>query len=781
MTFAREASFPVRGETPAEQRTLTSLRDMARAITNSGSFLQRPSLGSLLRRDPAKPTVSLKWGDLNRAALTVDTAVSLPPIEPKWIGVPLYFAKLTATGRALVIPSGRAAATKQVPLIDGSALRTCVTPGLYIFVTDGSNWSMTGSDSRRLFDVTLFGASPAASAARNDAAFQAASDAASAAGGGTVYVPAGTYLKLAQTTLGSGVTLEGEGDASVLDYSGVTGTLIGLMAAGTQAAGVALSANATEGTDDLNVLGTGFATGDWVKVYSSAVTGSTNVPKGEICRVNDAATMTLFDPLCDTYNTADTASVALLALVDGVAFKNFKIVGPADNTVTFSGILADRTRGARFENITTERCHFYGIAIQDSIDWSVTGGSHGKSETGALAYGVAIFNASQDGTISCVRGYRLRHVVTHGGFTTRNGIPRRTVTSTCTASQARNSGFDVHAGAEDISFVNCTVLGSESDGFTLEGASVICSGCRVRDSVGPGFHLNPQSVKPFSATIDGCQVSGKGNAASRSGVQIQVRTGYELFDGITITGGVYTDCRYGLRTINAETGRVTNLTIAGVSYKQCGLDADAVIQVVHAQGVTVSGCTIDDSTNSVDGISLTDVIEFSVHGNVARLPGTGGCRGVRCLTTCVDGTIGGNTVDTGSSGIGIGLADTCTNITVASDNHLRGCPTALSFGTGAGHVYNQQPLMSADRGDADIVLTHDSEQVQRFNTALTSNADITLPGANVKMLFHVVREAGATGAFNVNIAALKSLAAASTWGVVQSDGTAYRLIASGAL
>lgn len=659
-------------------------------------------------------------------------------------------------------------------LINGASGFMYAATGLLLLINDGINYYVV---ERRLpFDVTVWGASPDADAATNNVAFLAAISAVEEAGGGTVFVPAGRYLLTATLTISASlVSIRGEGDCSILDYSGVSSTLVAITCVGSQASGVALSTDAAEGSDDLDVASTGFATDDWVKVYSSAVTGSTSVPKGEICRISSAASMTLYDPLCDTYNTADTASVAKLTLLEGNAFSDFKIVGPADNSVTFSGILTDYTIGARFENITTERCHFYGIAIQDSVDWSVSGGHHGRSETGALAYGVAIFNAAQDGTITCVRGYRLRHLVTHGGFTTRNGVPRRTTTSTSVASQARNSGFDVHAGAEDITFQGCHVLGSESDGFTLEGATMKCVGCTVRDSVGPGFHLNTESSKPYRVALVGCEVSGKGNAASRSAIQIQVSTGYESFDGISITGGNFSDCRYGLRTINAETGRIENLSITGANFKQCGLDGDAVIGIVHAHNVTVSGCTINDTTNSVDGVSLTDVTHFSVGRNAVQLTGTGGCRGVRCLTTCDDGTIGGNEIDTGASGIGIDLANGTTNVTIGNDNHLRGCPTPLSLGTGAGHRLGQVEEVSADRGDASVTLVHYSEQIQRFNTPLTNNRTVTLPGANVKMSFQVHRGAAATGAFNLTVAG-RNLAAAGEWVRVASDGTNFVII-----
>lgn len=781
MSAAPAPALPA-GNTPEARRAFTELSRIGSDLANSGAFLIRQAVTAILK--PQAGAVALRWCELNRISLTTDTSVMLPRIDRRYIGVPLYVAKLSATGSALVVPTGRGMSLQRAPQLDGASARVISSPGLYCFVTDGVDWFSFGTESRRRFDVTIFGASTYATAERNNIAFQLAITAAGLVGGGVVWVPAGRYrLSVELTNRSDYVTVEGEGDATILDYSSAATQFIGLATRGSQAAGVALAANVAEGSDDLNVASTGFATDDWVKVYSSAVTGSTNVPKGEVCRIADAATMVLYDPLCDSYATADTASVAKLTLVKGATYKNFKIVGPADNTVNFSGILCDYTEGARIENVTCERCHFYGVGIQDSTHWGVEGCDFSRSEAGGLAYGVAVYNAAQDGTITNVRGRRLRHLVTHGGFSSRNGVPRRTVTSNSVASQMRNSGFDSHAGAEDISFDNCTVFGSESDGFTLECVSATVSNCTVRDSLGPAFHLHPLSLKPYRVTISNANVSGKGYSTSRSAYQIQMEVGYELVDGISISGGAHSDCRYGLRTIITVgvTGRIKNLSINGGAYKDCGLDADAVIKVIQAQGVAVSGAVIEDSTNSVDGVSLEDVTDFSVQGNVIRLPGTGGCRGVRGLTTTTVGTIGSNTIDTGASGTGIALADTCTNVTVANDNDLRGCPTAVVFGTGAGHVYNQPPGISADRGDVDILLTHNDAATQRFNTALTSNADITLPGANVRMRFRVVRQAGATGAFNVNVGALKSLTAASTWCEVESDGTNYILTAAGAL
>lgn len=540
--------------------------------------------------------------------------------------------------------------------------------------------TLVGATAR--FNITdpAYGANTAI--ADNGPKIQLALNAARDAGGGVVYIPPGVFPCLTGVLGYSNVWIQNEG---LLDFSGVTSTTVAVSYVGSKGTDVLLAGDATEGSDDLNVSGSGFTDGDWVLVHSTAVTGSTNLPKGEIGRLATASTMVLVDPLCDGYTTATAASVAKMTFVENVEISGLRVLGPADGSVVFSGLLLDRCLNVSVQGGWFDRCHFYGIGLIESCQVSINVSSHIRSDAGALAYGIAVLNACQDIEITAPRGWRLRHLVTHGGFTTRYGVPRRTTTTGGVASQSRNSGFDAHAGGEDINFVNCHTFGSESDGFTIECVSATLTNCSARDTVGPGFHINTQSLKPLSVSLDGCRVSGKSSITSRSAIQIQVNAGYESFDGISISGGVYSDCRYGLRCINSQIGRITGLTVNGGTYKRCGQDGDAVLLVVHAQDVNISGVNIHETLNSVDAISLQDVTDFVVSGVNARLPGTGGCRGVRCLTTCDRGSIDGVVGSAGASGIGVDIANTCTNITVGLSNRLDGFPTPVSMGTGAGN------------------------------------------------------------------------------------------------
>jgi hypothetical protein len=94
--------------------------------------------------------------------------------------------------------------------------------------------------------------------------------------------------------------------------------------------------------------------------------------------------------------------------------------------------------------------------------------------------------------------------------------------------------------------------------------------------------------------------------------------------------------------------------------------------------------------------------------------------------------------------------------------------------------------VSADNGDAAATLTwQQSDSTQLWNTALGADRAVALSTTNAQegAVFRIVRGAGATGAFNLNVGTgpLKALAAASTWCDVTYNGSAWVLTAYGAL
>lgn len=90
------------------------------------------------------------------------------------------------------------------------------------------------------------------------------------------------------------------------------------------------------------------------------------------------------------------------------------------------------------------------------------------------------------------------------------------------------------------------------------------------------------------------------------------------------------------------------------------------------------------------------------------------------------------------------------------------------------------PSVSADNGDSDVTLYPGrSESTQIFNTPITRPLNVGLSTEKVWVgaKFRIVRRAGATGAFSIDVGGVKSLTAAGQWCDVEFDGTSWILTA----
>mgnify|MGYP006382337799 FL=1 len=123
---------------------LPTFNDLIRILRQGNEFLSRLQVGGpMVARSADFSAKPLVWGALNRASMPFNMNVSLPAIDPIWVGVPLYFVKMdhggttTATGRALGAPGK--------PKINDAAQYAATAARLYVFVTDGTNWFAGGA------------------------------------------------------------------------------------------------------------------------------------------------------------------------------------------------------------------------------------------------------------------------------------------------------------------------------------------------------------------------------------------------------------------------------------------------------------------------------------------------------------------------------------------------------------------------------------------------------------------------------------------------------------
>lgn len=111
--------------------------------------------------------------------------------------------------------------------------------------------------------------------------------------------------------------------------------------------------------------------------------------------------------------------------------------------------------------------------------------------------------------------------------------------------------------------------------------------------------------------------------------------------------------------------------------------------------------------------------------------------------------------------------------------------TALEVKCVAGREPEGRVGVSANRGDNNVTLAIYTDNVtQRFAAALTADRTITLPvgtAADNGAKFRIVREATATGAFNLIIGSLKNLTAAGQWAEIENRGGPWMLTGYGTL
>lgn len=692
------AEFSVNGNSAVQEHTVAYGASVSLAVLSLEFRTIAWSIVSSSKAGSVAPTISLGGTPTGSTATFNQVEDPLDGLGRAWVV------------RCLVTDSqgNTATAYRVIGTVNASGiLPICADEQNYRDATHG--WSQAVNEALNAkaeisglsFNVKDFGAT-GNGVTDDTTAIQNALDAALATGG-IVRIPRGTYVMSAGLTVTSNVTIEGEGDATVLDFSSATATTVAITAIGSQGVAVPLAGDAAKGATSLNVSGAGFSDGDWALVFSEASTGATGIRKGEIVRINSAASMTLYDPLCDSYAVSDSASVAKLTLKQNVHVRNLKILGPSDGTVAMSGVLFDTVLNGSVSGLSCERTHFYGVGVLSSVSVRVSNCYFNRNERSDLGYGVAVFNASHDVSIVGCTGWRMRHLVTHGGFSARYGVPRRTVTTGCVMSQAKQSAYDCHAGSEDISFVGNICYGSLIDGITFEGSSGVIAGNILRDSLVRGINVASQTARPLDIVIANNKVSGEA-VVTDTGIRVQMVATFELVDNVAITGNTVSDCVRGIDVASAQTGRFQNVAIVGNTLKRAARGADECIGVRHAEDVTVSGNAVHEDVLSTDGITLNDVTRGSVTGNSVRMPNGGTCRCIR-LISCQQIVITGNVCSGGTNSRGVDFDSSTTNCTVGANN-LRGCAVGMlrSSSTGTGHSVAREEGLDVITTNTDLNL-----------------------------------------------------------------------------
>lgn len=353
----------------------------------------------------------------------------------------------------------------------------------------------------------------------DSAAFNAAR-AAAAASGKFVYAPAGTYKLNAAITGGSDLRLVGDGDSTVLDFTGaITGADYALEAVGTATQIQELSG--TQLVGDKAVLfasAPSLQVGDVFVIFNpTTFSWSGFRPSyyaGEWCEVESIVGNLVYlkNELYDTYLAANVDVYKITG--PQVLLRDFKIKG-----TTITGLV--RTAlclNPLIENLTAEHANDSAIYLDRCWMPVVNNPKIKNVGDGGDDYGIAVGN-SQHARINGGSVYSRRHAITHGGS---NDICSVTVRdSRVNGTLLRNDvlsgteAADFHGNTEDSSYINCTIYG----GANLQGKDNHYDGCTITNGQA-GYCLYHAEVKGGRLGAKNCTLKSHVNPqAGGRGIQ----------------------------------------------------------------------------------------------------------------------------------------------------------------------------------------------------------------------------------------------------------------------
>lgn len=530
------------------------------------------------------------------------------------------------------------------------------------------------------FLVTDYGAVPDTTASQS-AAFQAALNAASAAGMPLV-VPGGRYRLTGMIDLPDNTDLR-MSPTTVLDFSG-SGASYYLQVRGAAGTPVAYAAQIKKGDRAIPLAGHGMVAGDWFMLRSADNfdPGSTGSFNGELLQVHavTSGSVELVSPVCDDYRTQPT--ITPVAMRKNVRVSGGKLVGTKSPAAGRTGIRIQYADDLQITGFTCEDVDTVHAPVRDSVNVWFRWCSFKWTAANYMGYGTSFSDTTRDsGTIHCYF-QNIRH-----GFSTNNttvandsGVPRRITcddnrveyTAGALTGDFENVGgaaLDTHTAAEDIWITGNTVNGSRGQGINVECPTARIQDNTVINSASWGITWMNKSQRPGSAIITGNKVAGavgrglyarSGSAGQNAPIEALVLTGNHVQDtteeGIQV-GYVNTD--YGL----IVTGNMV-LRAGTVPIKLTKLDGLILHSNIVAGGAAV-GIECDAVTHAVIG---PDSIR-------AGAP-TGRWVGLKLTNVTRSKITPGSVHVDDPAGVGVEVGSSCSDLSLGPTSHLD-APTQL--------------------------------------------------------------------------------------------------------
>lgn len=333
-----------------------------------------------------------------------------------------------------------------------------------------------------VYDIREYGA--LTSLANNTTAINLAIAAASAAGGGDVFVPGGTWPCTTQITLLDGVNLIGAGYDSHLSFAsaGAIGSCIA--AAGSMAAVSPVFNTSIVKGDDSITFGSApnVVAGDIILLFNSANSSwsaarPTSYKAGEFCRVSSVSgsVVSLESPVFDSYTTGST-TIAYKVTPVNVAVANLRCTFKA-NLIGINVEFGYKCHmdtldltGSDVAHIQMLRCYESTLTKLNVLDSSVVGANDN--------YGISLAN-SQRVLVSACHLVATRHGLAMGGDTSTGCVPTREVMVTGCIVGGRTAGVvgaDMHGNVEFATYQDCEL----THGVILGGDNNAVINCLIR-------------------------------------------------------------------------------------------------------------------------------------------------------------------------------------------------------------------------------------------------------------------------------------------------------------
>ena len=441
------------------------------------------------------------------------------------------------------------------------------------------------------------------------------------AGGGKIFVKAGTY-SITQTiqVRSSNVQIQGEGMGItniVADATMTSTPAIEVFSPVAPVSTLFLVADARKG-DTTAALGTADAAtlnaGDYVLLYSNKPVDAEDSKKhaGEVKQIvavdPTTGVVTFDDQIFDTYTVADfLAAISPINMLRNITLSDFSVTTTAPVFTTNTGLTSFRfVDNLQIERVESHHAFVSGISLISVTNSKVTDcyihDIHDKQPPANVHYGIVVSSASQNVSITGCRFSHTRHAVTTGGASgsLENGVQRNIVISNCTSMAADTAHFDTHDPAENVSYVGCVAIGGVPQpppagqvvaGFQMRGANSSIVGCSVLQAAGKGIMIfegrgNPQfHAGSDGATITGNLISGVKSVAGTLGVGIHLDS-----SGTSrhiIAGNVIKQCEGS--AIRGEAGNDDVVISGNVIDGTNAVVADASIVFHGAERLTITG------------------------------------------------------------------------------------------------------------------------------------------------------------------------------------------------